>query len=607
MTSNCNWRLQDSPALLLVLDEELICRDMTPVWRERLLVPESVDADIPAAELFDFESNPALPDQFSAVIKEGDAMVDTAAGLLIADGTLKARLTAWRVQHADDEQPRIMVAATDVSEFDRAYAELSQLQVQHQLILDAAGEGIYGLDCDGKTTFGNTAATKILGWEIKDIRGRAAHEVHHHSHPDGSKYPRDECPIYAALKDGEVHRVDDEVFWHTNGSAIPVEYISTPIWQDGKLSGAVVIFRDISERKAIERQREAAYLEIKNLKEQLEQERDYLRDEINVTANFGEIIGDSQALKRTLAQIEAVARTPVSVLILGESGVGKEMIARAIHNKSDRADKPMVKVNCASIPRDLFESEFFGHVRGAFTGAHQDRVGRLQLADGGTLFLDEVGEIPMSQQGKLLRALQEGEFERVGENTTSKVDVRVVAATNRDLMEEIKAGRFREDLFYRLSVFPVDVPPLRNRIEDVPLLAFHFLEKICLELGREPLRMTRQQVSVLKQQPWPGNIRELKNVMERAVISSTGNRLRLDLALSNASSEDMVSAESLATDSSGFMTIAEFKQLEKANITAALRSAGWKVWGPEGAADLLGIKPSTLAYQMKMLGIARRS
>ena len=372
------------------------------------------------------------------------------------------------------------------------------------------------------------------------------------------------------------------------------------------MNGAVVIFRDISERKIIENQREAAFEEVKRLQEQLELERDYLRDEINVTANFGEIIGDSQALKRTLAQIEAVARTPVSVLILGESGVGKEMIARAIHTKSDRADKPMVKVNCASIPRDLFESEFFGHVRGAFTGAHQDRVGRLQLADGGTLFLDEVGEIPMSQQGKLLRALQEGEFERVGENTTSKVDVRVVAATNRDLMEEIKAGRFREDLFYRLSVFPVDVPPLRNRIEDVPLLAFHFLETICLELGREPPRMTRQQVSVLKQQPWPGNIRELKNVMERAVISSTGNRLRLDLALSNASSEDMVSAESLATDSSGFMTIAEFKQLEKANITAALRSAGWKVWGPEGAADLLGIKPSTLAYQMKMLGIARR-
>lgn len=490
---------------------------------------------------------------------------------------------------------------------DRAYAELSLLQTQHQLILDAAGEGIYGLNCDGNITFSNAAATEILGWKIEDVHGQSAHGVHHHSHSDGSKYPREECPIYAALHDGEIHRVDDEVFWHIDGSAVPVEYISTPIWQDGKLNGAVVIFRDISERKEIEHQREEAYGEIKNLKEQLEQERDYLREEINLNASFGEIIGDSQALKRTLSQIEAVAQTPVSVLILGESGVGKEMIARAIHTKSDRVDSPLVKVNCASIPKDLFESEFFGHVRGAYTGAHQDRIGRLQLADGGTLFLDEVGEIPMSQQGKLLRALQEGEFERVGEDKTQKVDVRVVAATNRDLMEEIKAGRFREDLYYRISVFPVEVPPLRDRIDDVALLAAHFLQLICRELGRKPPRMTQQQVSALKQQAWPGNIRELKNVIERAVISSTGERLKLDISVPVTPIQDRSSAGLLATDSAEFVTIAEFKELEKANITAALRYADWKVWGPEGAADLLGIKPSTLAYQMKMLGIVKQS
>jgi PAS domain S-box-containing protein len=482
--------------------------------------------------------------------------------------------------------------------------ELSKLQTQHQLILDAAGEGIYGLDCEGRITFSNAAATEILGWRIEDVSGQGAHDMHHHSHADGSKYPRNDCPIYSALKDGEVHRVDDEVFWHIDGSAVPVEYISTPIREDGKLNGAVVIFRDISERKKIESQREAAFKEIRCLKEQLEQERDYLRDEINVTVNFGEIIGDSQALQRTLAQIEAVAKTPVSVLILGESGVGKEMIARAIHTKSDRADKPLVKVNCASIPKDLFESEFFGHVRGAFTGAHQDRVGRLQLADGGTLFLDEVGEIPMSQQGKLLRALQEGEFERVGDDRTIKVDVRVVAATNRDLMDEIRAGRFREDLFYRLSVFPVEVPPLRERIEDVALLAFHFLEQICRNLGREPLRMTQQQISLLKQQRWPGNIRELKNVIERAVISSTGDRLRLDQAVPEASKNKQL--PSVPTqEPSEFVTAAEFRELEKANMIAALRHANWKVWGPDGAAELLAIKPSTLAYQMNIFGIAK--
>ena len=279
---------------------------------------------------------------------------------------------------------------------------------------------------------------------------------------------------------------------------MPVEYTSTPIRHDGKLQGAVVVFRDISERREMERQREAAYEEIKRLKEQLELERDYLREEIKGSSDFGEIIGGSLALKRTLAQIEAVAATPASVLVLGESGVGKEMIARAVHEKSDRAEKPLVKVNCASIPKDLFESEFFGHVKGAFTGAHRDRVGRLQLAHGGTPFLDAVGEIPVSLQSKLLRALQEHEFERVGDDRTITVDVRVLAATNRDLEAEVQGGRFREDLFYRLSVFPIVVPPLRERPEDIAPLAQHFLERTCAELGRDPILLSQSQAKSLK-------------------------------------------------------------------------------------------------------------
>jgi PAS domain S-box-containing protein len=488
---------------------------------------------------------------------------------------------------------------------NETFEELESLQASHQIILDAAGEGIYGLDADGNTTFGNAATSQILGWKVEHVVGKKAHEVHHHSHADGTPYPRTDCPIYAALKDGEVHRVEDEVFWHDDGTAVPVEYTSTPIMRNGKPDGAVVVFRNISERKRIERQRENAYAEIKTLTKQLEQERDYLREEISVTANFGDIIGESQALKRTLAQIEAVARTPASVLIHGESGVGKEMIARAIHTKSDRADKALVKVNCASIPKDLFESEFFGHVRGAFTGAHQDRVGRLQLANSGTLFLDEIGEIPVSQQGKLLRALQEGEFERVGDDATTKVDVRIVAASNRDLMQEIKEGRFREDLYYRLSVFPVEVPPLRDRLEDIGPLAAHFLQCIARELGREPLRMTQQNLLVLKQHSWPGNIRELKNVIERAVISSTGDKLRLDLALGGGSQEKKSDAVRVAQDADNFLTVAELKEFEKANLLAALRHAKWKVWGDNGAAELLGMKPSTLTYQMKMFGIEK--
>ena len=482
--------------------------------------------------------------------------------------------------------------------------ELSKLQTQHQLILDAAGEGVYGLDCEGRVTFSNAAATEILGWKLEDVLGQRSHDVHHHSHSDGSNYPRDDCQIYAALKDGEVHTVDCEVFWHANGSPVPVEYTSTPIRVDGKLDGAVVIFKDISERRRIEQQREEAYAEITELKEQLEHERDYLRDEIDVTVNFGEIVGGSLALKRTLAKVEAVANTTANVLVLGESGVGKEMIARAIHSNSDRCDKPLIKVNCASIPKDLFESEFFGHVRGAFTGAHKDRVGRLQLANGGTLFLDEVGEIPLSLQGKLLRALQEQEFERVGDDKTTSVDVRVVAATNRDLEAEVAAGRFREDLYYRLSVFPIELPPLRDRLDDIGPLATHFLESICCDLGRDPLPLTPQQTTLLQKHQWPGNIRELRNVIERAVILTKGSRLRLDLAMGTVPKAEAAPGP-VNSDDPQFLTESEFRAKEKQNLIAVLKAANWRVWGPDGAAAMLGISPSTLSYRMNAFSIEK--
>jgi len=487
-----------------------------------------------------------------------------------------------------------------------AHEEVVSLQEEQRQILDAAGEGIYGLDAEGRITFGNAATVQIVGWNAEDILGQRSHDVHHHSREDGSNYPIEECPIYAALKDGEVHRVDDEVFWHTNGTPVPVEYTSTPIMRDGEPNGAVVVFRDISERKKIEHQREQAYEQIKSLKEQLEQERDYLRDEVEVTVNFGEIIGSSTALNRTLAKVEAVAATSANVLILGESGVGKEMIARAIHCESERGDKPLIKVNCASVPKDLFESEFFGHVRGAFTGAHKDRVGRLQLANGGTLFLDEVGEIPLSLQGKLLRALQEQEFERVGDDETTRVDVRVVAATNRDLEEEVAAGRFREDLYYRLSVFPMDLPPLRERIEDIVPLASHFLATICAELGRDHLTLTKSHIAMLQNHRWPGNIRELRNVIERAVILTKGARLRLDLAMGGtAKSETGIQLE--IDEAVMFLTEEEFRAKEKQNLVAALRAADWRVWGPDGAAAMLGVKPSTLSYRMNAFGIEKDS
>lgn len=253
----------------------------------------------------------------------------------------------------------------------------------------------------------------------------------------------------------------------------------------------------------------------------------------------------------------------------------------------------------------LFESEFFGHIRGAFTGAQKDRVGRLQLAAGGTLFLDEIGEIPLSQQGKLLRALQEHEFEQVGDDKTIKVDVRVVPATNRDLAKEIEAGRFREDLYYRLSVFPIDVPPLRERSEDIVPLALHFLRCISNELGRETPQLGRRQADTLRGYGWPGNIRELKNVIERAVISSRGNRLKIDTLLPRESTTK-AQVKTAGSDPVEILTDVEIRELEKANMIAALHSVNWRIWGDNGAADLLGLKPSTLAYRMKTLGIDKQ-
>jgi transcriptional regulator with GAF, ATPase, and Fis domain len=318
--------------------------------------------------------------------------------------------------------------------------------------------------------------------------------------------------------------------------------------------------------------------------------------------NSGQIVGSSPALLKMLNRVAAVAETPATVLLQGESGVGKELIARAIHAQSPRADGPLVKVNCASIPKELFESEFFGHVKGAFTGAHRDRVGRFQLADGGTIFLDEVSEIPLELQSKLLRVLQESEFVRVGDDVTRSVDVRVIAATNRNLEQQIVDGECREDLFYRLSVFPVDVPALRERGDDIIALAQHFLEQTCSDFGRQALQLTRAQADMLLRYEWPGNVLELKNVFERAVILSPRNVLRLDLSMSNPGGESRL--ESAAEQpSETLLTESEMREFQKNNIVAALRQAGGKVSGSGGAAELLGVRPTTLADRIRTFGI----
>ncbi|MEL6199759.1 MAG: sigma 54-interacting transcriptional regulator [Pseudomonadota bacterium] len=376
----------------------------------------------------------------------------------------------------------------------------------------------------------------------------------------------------------------------------------------GDVLRMLVASKDVTERNQAERALRESVAENARLRHELELERDYLREEVKVSLRFGRIVGDSPALTEMLAQLEAVAGTPASVLITGESGTGKELVAREVHARSERATGPLVKVNCASIPEELFESEFFGHVRGAFTGAVRDRIGRFQLADGGTIFLDEIGEIPLDLQGKLLRVLQENEFERVGEDVTRKVDVRVVAATNRDLVEAVEAGRFRGDLYYRLSVFPIAVPPLRERGDDVVALAQHFLQQTVRDFGRKPMQLTRRQAEALSRYPWPGNVRELKNVIERAVILSPGANLRLDLSLPEAEAETGAAVPAVPVTKpaqSEILSEQELRALERDNLVAALERTGWKVSGDGGAAALLGVRPSTLADRIRRWGIER--
>jgi transcriptional regulator with GAF, ATPase, and Fis domain len=362
----------------------------------------------------------------------------------------------------------------------------------------------------------------------------------------------------------------------------------------------------LSDAAAIAVANARALEEAEALRRALELERDYLREEVQESGAFGEILGRSPGLARVLREVDTVAATDTNVLILGESGTGKELIARAIHQRSRRAASPLVKVNCGSISRDLFESEFFGHVRGSFTGAIRDRVGRFQLADRGTLLLDEIGEIPLDLQAKLLRVLQEGEFERVGDDKTRRVNVRVVAATNRDLQNEVLEQRFRLDLFYRLSVFPIVVPPLRSRRDDVPDLIGHFIQHYCARHHVAVPRLPLRELERARDYDWPGNVRELQNVVERAVILARGGAIKLSLPERSPAASPPVPLEPESPEPVDVVPERRWRELERANVLRALTRARFRLSGHGGAADLLGVNAATLASRLKRLGIRPR-
>ena len=481
-----------------------------------------------------------------------------------------------------------------VGHWNRVASVFQEFERENQLLLDAVGEGIYGLDTAGITTFVNPAAERILGYTSAELAGRKMHSTVHHSHADGAHFKPEHCPIMAAFRDGAVHTSEDDVFWHKSGRPIDVEFTSTPIRDNGYIVGAVVIFRDVSQKKKDKKRLLAALDEVESLKNRLELENAYLQEEINSSFNHHQIIGNSPAVKNILRQIRLVAPTAATVLISGESGSGKELIARAIHEMSERRERSLIKVNCAAIPAELFESEFFGHCKGAFSGASQDHTGRFELADGGTLLLDEVGEIPPRLQGKLLRVLQEQQFERVGEaGRTRHVDVRIIAATNRDLKQSVASGEFRQDLYFRLNVFPLEAAPLRQRPADIPLLTQHFLEKARARGNRPPLRIPRAEMDRLAAYHWPGNIRELENVIERQVILTQGDTLRFNDLQTRRSREAPAAAHGPV------LTEAELKAQQRRNLIQALETCRGKISGQNGVAELLGVAPTTVASRLR--------
>jgi len=470
-----------------------------------------------------------------------------------------------------------MNSTAEIQTTNASGPEISGSEAFYRTALESLSEGVMILDSDCRIIYANRRVHEITGYSPEELLGQTPSLLHADSETTpcaGAKGPAGEPKSF----EFEMKRKDGRLHW--------MHVKATPYRNDGgEVVGRVVALSCIAKQK------------------NLEFENEFLNDEFRAT--FGNIIGHSPALQKVLAQIATVAPTEANVLILGESGTGKELVARAIHDLSSRKDRPLVRVNCASIPKELFESEFFGHVRGAFTGAIKDRVGRFELADDGTLFLDEIGEIPFELQSKLLRVLQEGQFERVGDERTRTVKVRLITATNRDLLAEAKAGRFRLDLYYRLSVFPIEVPPLRERLEDLAVLVEHFIKLASRRLGVPRPRLTKLQVEELQRYDWPGNVRELQNVIERAVILAKDGKLQFDLP--HRVGIDGRAFPNPTRDGQGKLSLDELTVREREIVSAALARTNWKIYGADGAAALLHIKPTTLVSKIKRLNVQKAS
>jgi PAS domain S-box-containing protein len=443
----------------------------------------------------------------------------------------------------------------------------------------------YVFDLQGRLKRWNKNLETIFGYTAEELKDKFIGDF---LNDEDRKKVMDE--VQKVIEDGQERSVEYDIVTKS-GKIVPSYYGSGKLTEIGGELFMVGQTVDISEMKQAQKKITTQLEEIKILKDQLEAENIYLRQELKSSHSFDEIVGESDILKHILYRVEQVAPMDTTVLLEGETGTGKELFARALHQRSKRKAKPLVTVNCASLPANLIESELFGHEKGAFTGAVQKQIGRFELADGGTLFLDEVGEIPIELQAKLLRVLQDGEFERIGNPRTIKVDVRVIAATNRDLEQAISLGRFRKDLYYRLSVFPITVIPLHERTSDIPLLVNHFLNRFNQKLGKDITRVPHKVMEKLIQYEWPGNIRELENVIERAVILSTSSTLSIE----QLRTPDYAAEENLHT----------LADLERNHITKVLDKTLWRINGPKGAAVILDMNPETLRSRIQKLDIKR--
>jgi PAS domain S-box-containing protein len=486
----------------------------------------------------------------------------------------------------------------------RAAAELDRLRMERSLhmseerfrdLFDEAPIAYVHEDLQSRFIRANRAARRILGITPEQVHGMVGRSLVPDT-PDAQRRVRE--AFESIGKGTDTSGVVLELRRHDNGKPVWVQW-----WSKPDPSGAYTrtMFIDITDRVVMEQ--EQARLQAQNL---------YLQEEIKSVHNFEEIVGASTSLLKVLENVRRVAPADTSVLIHGETGTGKELIARAIHSASQRADKPFIKVNCAALPAGLVESELFGHERGAFTGAIQRRVGRFELARGGTIFLDEIGEMPLDLQSRLLRVLQEQEFERVGSSQTIRTDVRVIAATNRDLRGATASGLFRPDLYYRLNVFPIDLPALRDRAQDIPLLVKFFVQKYAPRLGRRVEAVDSETMQRLMRYAWPGNIRELENIIERALILASGSVLRVEPEILGTTVHAPARADAApAPDPRPAVTAApaasesDLDTVQRDHILRTLRATRWVIEGAGGAAGRLGLKPATLRYRMKKLGIAR--